>query len=192
MHAAWRGLGGDAVVDLQEIEPKEIPPSTQPKQPIAYLTSQYARAGDTFIRAEVEALRKLGFTIQTFSIRAPAGGESISSDDIRRERQAKPETSLARAVIRFILARPVACDFASVAIRQRVAIGDAHQHTRRSRKIMAPGISARSILSWPAAEAKKDSPPPQPPRPQLRRGGDARLDPQRRFIQSHDSRPDRI
>jgi colanic acid/amylovoran biosynthesis glycosyltransferase len=53
---------------------------------IAYLTSQYARAGDTFIRGEVEQLRKLGFTIRPFSIRAPSEGELIN-DAVRRERQ---------------------------------------------------------------------------------------------------------
>jgi glycosyltransferase involved in cell wall biosynthesis len=55
---------------------------------IAYLTSQYGRAGDTFIRAEVEALRNLGFTVHTFSIRAPMGGEFIESNSVRREREA--------------------------------------------------------------------------------------------------------
>jgi colanic acid/amylovoran biosynthesis glycosyltransferase len=55
-------------------------------QTIAYLTSLYGRAGDTFIRVEVEQLRKLGFTVETFSIRAPSENE-IVSDAVRRERQ---------------------------------------------------------------------------------------------------------
>lgn len=52
---------------------------------IAYLTSQYARASDTFIRGEVAQLRALGFTIHTFSIRRPAESEVVS-DAIRTER----------------------------------------------------------------------------------------------------------
>src|SRR5438477_13135451 len=85
MHAEGRGLG-----EVMEVDPGSIRiddaaiPSTQP---IAYLTSQYGRAGDTFIRAEVEELRKLGFAVHTFSIRAPMGGESIANDAIRRERE---------------------------------------------------------------------------------------------------------
>ncbi|XZE44545.1 glycosyltransferase [Pirellulaceae bacterium SH467] len=50
---------------------------------IAYLTSEYARAGDTFIRREVEELRNLGFRVHTFSIRRNSA--EVISDDIRRE-----------------------------------------------------------------------------------------------------------
>lgn len=54
-------------------------------QPIlGYLTSAYARASDTFIRGEVRELRKLGFTVQTFSIRR-AEAEQAVSDDVRQE-----------------------------------------------------------------------------------------------------------
>lgn len=52
---------------------------------IAYLTTHYGRAGDTFIRGEVEQLRKLGFTVETFSVRTPSEDEVVS-DTIRRER----------------------------------------------------------------------------------------------------------
>lgn len=38
---------------------------------IAYLTSVYPRACDTFIRGEVEQLRAMGATVDTFSIRRP-------------------------------------------------------------------------------------------------------------------------
>ena len=39
---------------------------------IGYLTSLDARVGDTFIRREVEQLRRLGHTVHgTFSIRKP-------------------------------------------------------------------------------------------------------------------------
>ena len=50
---------------------------------IAYLTSAYARVGDTFIRREVENLRELGFTVHTFSIRKTEG-EDVS-EEIKRE-----------------------------------------------------------------------------------------------------------
>ena len=51
---------------------------------IAYLTGEYARAGDTFIRREVEQLRKLGWTVHTFSIRR-ASGENVSKEIAREQ-----------------------------------------------------------------------------------------------------------
>jgi colanic acid/amylovoran biosynthesis glycosyltransferase len=53
---------------------------------IAYLTSAYARASDTFIRGEVVQLRKMGFTVYTFSIRRPPAEEAVN-EEIRREQQ---------------------------------------------------------------------------------------------------------
>lgn len=53
---------------------------------IAYLTSVYARAADTFIRGEVEQLRAMGFTVHTFSIRRSEASE-LTSDDIQREQR---------------------------------------------------------------------------------------------------------
>src|SRR5215217_7633934 len=51
---------------------------------IAYLTSAYARASDSFIRGEVAQLRALGHTVHTFSVRKSPPSELVS-DDIRRE-----------------------------------------------------------------------------------------------------------
>src|SRR5436190_9165050 len=51
---------------------------------IAYLTSAYARASDSFIRGEVAQLRALGFTVYTFSVRKSPASELVS-DEIRRE-----------------------------------------------------------------------------------------------------------
>jgi colanic acid/amylovoran biosynthesis glycosyltransferase len=48
---------------------------------LAYLTSQYPAASHTFIRREVEALRELGWAIDTFSVRLPGGGEAASDAD---------------------------------------------------------------------------------------------------------------
>ena len=52
---------------------------------LAYLTSAYARASDTFIRGEVAQLRKLGHEVHTFSIRRSDPCEEVD-DDVRRER----------------------------------------------------------------------------------------------------------
>jgi len=54
---------------------------------IAYLTSLYARASDSFIRGEVRQLRQLGYTVHTFSIREPARDE-VTCEEVRREREA--------------------------------------------------------------------------------------------------------
>src|SRR6185503_13011347 len=51
---------------------------------LAYLTSAYARASDSFIRGEVAQLRALGFTVHTFSVRKSPASELVS-DEIRRE-----------------------------------------------------------------------------------------------------------
>lgn len=52
---------------------------------IAYLTSIYARASDTFIRNEVIALRARGNTVHTFSIRQAGENEEVSPQ-VRQER----------------------------------------------------------------------------------------------------------
>ncbi len=50
---------------------------------IGYLTSAFARPSDTFIRNEVNQLRKLGMEVSTFSIRRPDAGPD-ADDDVRR------------------------------------------------------------------------------------------------------------
>lgn len=47
---------------------------------IAYLNSFYARASDSFIRAEVIQLRGFGHTVYTFSIRKPPASELVSAE----------------------------------------------------------------------------------------------------------------
>ena len=69
---------------------------------IAYLTSVYARASDSFIRGEVAQLRALGFTVHTFSIRRPEARELVS-EEIRRE-HAATEFVLEAGVARLALA----------------------------------------------------------------------------------------
>lgn len=51
---------------------------------IAYLTSVYARASDTFVRNEVIELRQRGHTVHTFSVRREAVG-AAQLDEVRRE-----------------------------------------------------------------------------------------------------------
>lgn len=48
--------------------------------PIAYLTGEYPRATDTFIQREVAELRKLGFDIQTCSIRATDPAHHVGAE----------------------------------------------------------------------------------------------------------------
>jgi glycosyltransferase involved in cell wall biosynthesis len=51
---------------------------------IGYLTSQYARVGDTYVRREVGQLRHLGHVVHTFSIRK-ADPSELAGEEIRRE-----------------------------------------------------------------------------------------------------------
>src|SRR4051812_44108440 len=51
---------------------------------VAYLTSAYARASDSFIRGEVTQLRAMGHTVETFSVRKSPASELVS-EEIRRE-----------------------------------------------------------------------------------------------------------
>jgi glycosyltransferase involved in cell wall biosynthesis len=78
---------------------------------IGYLTSLYARAGDTFIRREVEQLRRLGHTVHTFSIRKPDANELVSEGS-RREAAGTEyllevgHVALAKAGLRLAIAAP--------------------------------------------------------------------------------------
>jgi colanic acid/amylovoran biosynthesis glycosyltransferase len=53
---------------------------------IAYLTSAYARPGDTFIRNEVNELRRMGATVDTFSIRRPTLDADADEDVARHQK----------------------------------------------------------------------------------------------------------
>jgi glycosyltransferase involved in cell wall biosynthesis len=69
---------------------------------LAYLTNQYGRASDTFIRQEVRQLRKRGHTVRTFSIRRPEPEHSVG-DEVREE-QAGTEYVLEAGALRLALA----------------------------------------------------------------------------------------
>lgn len=57
-------------------------------QKIAYLTSQYPAPSHTFIRREIDGLRRRGLDVQTFSVRRPLPQEVLSD----RDRQDVAET----------------------------------------------------------------------------------------------------
>jgi glycosyltransferase involved in cell wall biosynthesis len=104
---------------------------------IAYLTSAYARASDTFIRGEVAELRALGFTVHTFSIRRPEPDELVS-EEIRRE----------HAATEFVLEAGAA----------RLALGWLRSFFRSPRRMLAAGQLAARIGTpglkgrlWPLA-----------------------------------------
>lgn len=84
---------------------------TPPMIDIAYLTSQYPRATDTFIREEVAGLRQMGFNVHPFSIRRPDTSQWIS-DEIRAEGQrtcfllALSPVRLAGAALRALVSKP--------------------------------------------------------------------------------------
>jgi glycosyltransferase involved in cell wall biosynthesis len=53
---------------------------------VAYLSSVYPRATDSFVREEVGSLREMGFEVETFSVRRPPP-EQLTTDAIRAEAQ---------------------------------------------------------------------------------------------------------
>lgn len=78
---------------------------------IAYLTSQYARASDTFIRNEVVELRRRGHEVSTFSIRRDAAVGNLS-EEVRTEQASttyileQPLLALAGALAWAMTTRP--------------------------------------------------------------------------------------
>ncbi len=78
---------------------------------VAYLTSVYARATDTFIRGEVRELRNLGHRVVTYSVRRPNPSELVSAD-IRAEHDATTylldagPVGLLRAALRRAVTQP--------------------------------------------------------------------------------------
>jgi glycosyltransferase involved in cell wall biosynthesis len=79
---------------------------------IGYLVSQYPAASHTFIRREVESLRRHGVDLHTFSIRRPSASELVAAED----RASAAETryvlplsvgTLALAHLRAITTRPL-------------------------------------------------------------------------------------
>jgi glycosyltransferase involved in cell wall biosynthesis len=76
---------------------------------VAYLVSQYPAPSHTFVRREVEALRRAGVEVHTFSVRAPAAEERESVDRGELERTfflLERRRELARAHLRAVRTRP--------------------------------------------------------------------------------------
>jgi len=104
---------------------------------IAYLNSLYARAGDTFIRAEVLLLRGFGHTVHTFSVREPDASELVS-EEIRDE-HARTDY-----ILRHGLVRLTAC----AVLESLRAPGKALASIRLALRCGWPGIRGRL---WPLA-----------------------------------------
>jgi glycosyltransferase involved in cell wall biosynthesis len=100
---------------------------------LAYLTNQYGRASDTFIRQEVQQLRRLGHTVQTFSIRRPTA-EHAAGDEVRDE-QARTEYVVEAGPLR------IAAAFLACSIQRPARMGRAIACAWKS---AAPG--ARGLL----------------------------------------------
>lgn len=56
-------------------------PLSRPDGPIAYLTGEYPRASHTFIEREIAALRRLGLTVETCTVRRPPRSELIGPEE---------------------------------------------------------------------------------------------------------------
>ena len=78
---------------------------------IAYLTSFFARPSDSFIRNEVNELRKLGLEVHTYSIRRPpvTPGEESDVDEYQRSTEYLLERGVAQVTLtalKFAVSRP--------------------------------------------------------------------------------------
>jgi colanic acid/amylovoran biosynthesis glycosyltransferase len=102
---------------------------------IAYITSIYARASDTFIRNEVVALRRRGHTVHTYSIRKAEEDQHVS-DEVRRE-QASTDYILSHG------AAPLLRAFAATAVG---APGALLRAARLAWAIRVPGLRG-SVLA---------------------------------------------
>jgi glycosyltransferase involved in cell wall biosynthesis len=103
---------------------------------IAYLTGQYARASDTFIRDEVAALRDLGHQVHTFSVRRP---EQPAPDEAVAAERRGTDYVLEHGMPRLVRA-------AGAQVRRRPRRMAAA--TRLAARVTAPGARGRI---WPAA-----------------------------------------
>lgn len=125
-----------------------VPPMSRPLT-LGYLTSQYARASDSFIRGEVRALRSLGHNVHTFSIRRPEGDADLC-DDVRDE-QATTDYVLERgalamlqAVLHFALHAPRAA-LRSAWLAWRLAGPGLHGHFLQVAYLVEAAYLARRL-----------------------------------------------
>src|SRR5690348_13116845 len=79
---------------------------------VAYLTSAYARPADTFIRNEVNELRRLGATVDTYSVRRPPVDADSDLDVINHQKSTDfileaGAISLASSTLRMAITHPI-------------------------------------------------------------------------------------
>jgi len=146
--ALHRGTGFQPVQAAPQPQPTSEPTSSaRVENPchatVAYLTSAYARASDSFIRGEVAQLRALGHTVHTFSVRKSPASELVS-DDIRRE----------HANTEFLLGRGTLARLPLAAIRQMVrAPGRFVGAAKLALRCAPPGLKAKVWALAYVAEA---------------------------------------
>lgn len=93
---------------------------------IGYLISQYPAPSHTFIRREVDAMRRAGLNVETFSIRAPPEEEVLSDrdrDDLENTWYVLPVSpvDLVKANVKLLLKRPVRyADTFAASLKHRV------------------------------------------------------------------------
>ena len=115
-----------------------------PESRLAYLTSLYPASSHTFIRREVEALRKLGFDIDTYSVRPPSAAEIANDlDRVEADRTfyllRQPLTAFVAAHFALLFTRPAS---------YLEALGTALSHRQPGARGLLLGIAhfAESVL----------------------------------------------
>ena len=114
---------------------------------LAYLTSAFARPSDTFVRSEVDRLRRRGIEVQTFSIRRPA--VTANGDENVSEHQANTTYILEAGFVQVLLAA------ATIALRKPVAFVKAKLLAWKTRPPGLRGWLLQSIYLLEAAYLAK-------------------------------------
>lgn len=118
---------------------------------LAYLASQYPATSHTFIRREISAVRALGQSVETFSIRPPSEAELTAEVD--RHEAAATYTLLTRPVLEFLAAH-LACLFGRpVSYLRTLRLAFRHRPPGLKGALLALAHFAESILL--AAELKR-------------------------------------
>ncbi|RYE81786.1 MAG: colanic acid biosynthesis glycosyltransferase WcaL [Oxalobacteraceae bacterium] len=112
------------------------PPTRHSLMRIAYITSVYARASDTFIRNEVIELRRRGHEVFTFSIRRDAADAHVS-DEVRSE-QASTDYVLEHSKLSLV------ANFLSLALGRPARVFSTMSLARSSR---VKGVKS-ALLHW--------------------------------------------
>jgi glycosyltransferase involved in cell wall biosynthesis len=111
---------------------------------LAYLTSQYPAASHTFIRREVEALRELGWQIDTFSVRTPGADET--REDADRNEASKTFYLLRRPAVAFFGAHISALFTSPIRYFRTFALALRHRAPGARGLLLAVAHFAESVL----------------------------------------------